>query len=80
MAATLSDRRIKVVTSKSDGKMVNSMGDSMNMQVMSTTMLMDMLRVSMRSSMMVGTGTSIIINTTTTPMASMMSPCLANLA
>ncbi len=80
MAATLSERRIKVVTRSRDWKMVNSMGDSMNMHVMSTTRLIEMLRVSIRSSTSVGTGTSIIIRMMTTPMASTTSPCLANLA
>ena len=78
--ATLRARRIRVVTSNSEGKMENSMGEMRNMLVMRTTRLMEMLKVSMRSSTMVGVGTSMIKRTTTTPLASRMSPCFANCA
>jgi superfamily I DNA and RNA helicase len=71
---------MRVVTSSREGKMENSMGDSRNMLVTRMTRLMAMLKVSMKSMMMVGTGTSMISSTVTTPAASRMSPCLANCA
>jgi len=80
VAATLSESLSRVVTSSRDGKIVNSMGDCMNMQVMRTTMEMLMLKVSSRSRRIVGMGTSITMRMMTTPTASMTSPCLANFA
>ena len=49
----------------------------MNMAVTNTTRLREMLRESIMSRKMVGSGMSIVKRMTTTPPASRMSPCLA---
>ena len=58
--------------------MENSSGEPMNMLVTRTTRLIEMEKVSMRSIKAGGMGTSMTNRMTTTPAASMMSPCLVN--
>ena len=79
MDATFSARRSNVVTSSNDGKIVNSSGEFMNIVVMSTSSEMEMLTHSMMSRRNVGRGTNITNKITTTPAASMTSPCRENL-
>ena len=62
-----------------DGKIVNSSGEFMNIVVMSTSSEMEMLTHSMMSRRNVGRGTNITNKITTTPAASMTSPCRENL-
>ena len=56
--------------------MVNSRGEVMNMVVTSTSSEMEMLTQSMMSRKKVGSGTSMTNRITTTPAASISSPCL----
>ena len=74
--ATLSASRKRVVMSRSEGKMVNSSGEFMNMVVTRTSREMEMLTQSMMSMKKVGNGTSMTKRMTTTPAARASSPCL----
>jgi hypothetical protein len=79
VVATFRARRSRVVTSRSDGKMENSRGEVMNMDVTRMTSPSEMETESMKSMNGVGRGMSITKRMTTTPPASRTSPCLANL-
>ena len=70
----MSASRSRVVTSSSEGKMVNSSGVVMNMVVMSTSSEMEMLTQSMISRKNVGSGTSMTNRMMTTPPARNNSP------
>gem|GEM_PF-5334361 len=66
-----------MVTRSRDGKIENSRGEVMNMEVTRMIRLMEMLTLSMKSRNGVGRGMSMTNRMTITPTASMISPCLA---